>query len=805
MTFAPTYCPQFGENHNAIPAATPLRRRLLLSWLALAALAISAIGARAQNTFAAQPVGSPSGEQAVLVTSAAGGTVKTVEVLTAGNSTGNYAAGPGPSTCPNTTLSAGGTCTEFVAFTPSVPGMRMGAVVLLDNTNQVLGATFISGTGLGGLGVLVPGNVVIVAGVPDAFSGVFDGGKAVDANFNLPSSVTLDGAGNLYISDSLHNRVRMVCGAATKATIAGTTCTTAGTISTVAGGDSPNYTGDGGPAADATLNTPNGVAVDGAGNLYIADTGNDVIRMISAATGNISTVAGGAAAVCAGGSDPVGDGCPATQATLDQPWGVTLDAAGNIYIADTYNHRVREVSSATGIITTIAGTGFTQPNGSGGYNGDNIPAITAELNFPFAVAFDPQGNMYIPDSGNQRVREVLAAGGVITPASKIVTFAGTGTQGGSQACYATPLPASQAEFSWPEAVAVDAAGNVYIDDSQNAGIRKVNAATLNISTLIQSGCGEDYVNGEFLPVDLYGPKGLYVDGSGNLYVADYYNMVVREVLSNYVAVDDYDPLDPTRQGFSYGPTLEDVENDGNAALDLTQFTAGTNTSIDATVNNACTTGSLAADADCNIGAEFSPATTPVLTGDQDESGAITADEDTQAAIAAPNNPLDIEIFGNAGPGYGTITRVSSSPNPSDYGQSVTFTVTVTTGLGVLEGTVSVADTYNGATTNLAGGLQLTEDFDGTTAIATFDITTLGVGKHSIVAYYNGDSVHLPSQSTDNGVSPLIQTVNPTSITTLTSSLNPSGVGASVTFTAVVVSSPSGGTPVGNVTFLDGTN
>ena len=395
MTFAST-CLLRNSFHSGISKTTLSRGPILSRSIALAAVAISVAGAHAQNTFAPQPVGSRSGEQAVVVRSAAGGTVRTVEVLTAGNPKGDFAYGAGSSTCLNATLPAGGSCSELVTFAPSAPGKEMGAVVLLDGANQVLGVTLISGTGRGGLGVLVPGNVSVVAGVQGVFNGLFDGGPATDASLNLPASITMDGAGNMYIADSLHNRVRMVCGAAITATIAKTTCTTAGVISTIAGDDTPAYTGDGGPAADATLNTPNGVAVDGAGDLYIADTGNDAIRMISAAAGTITTVAGGDGTLCAGSTNAVGDGCPGAQAKLYQPWGVTLDAAGNLYIADTFNHRIREVNSATGIITTIAGTGFTKSDGSGGFNGDNILATAAKLNFPFAVAFDSSGNMYIP-------------------------------------------------------------------------------------------------------------------------------------------------------------------------------------------------------------------------------------------------------------------------------------------------------------------------------------------------------------------------------------------------------------------------
>ncbi len=803
MTFAPMCHPHPRKSPDAICGPIASRRRILPGSIALmVALSISAVGAHAQGTFAGQPVGSTSGEQSVELKSAAGGTVNTVEVLTAGNPAGDFAADGRASDCSGATLPAGGTCTESVTFKPSAPGLRMGAVVLLSSGNQVLGVTFISGIGLGGLGVLVPGNVINVAGSPGDYTDVGDDGQALSADLNLPSSITFDGAGNMYIADSLHNRVRMVCGTATMATIAGTTCATAGVISTVAGDGQPAYTGDGGPAANATLNMPTSVAVDGAGNLYIADTGNNVIRMISAATGSISTVGGGATAVCAASSDTVGDGCPATQAKLNAPWGVTLDAAGNLYIADTYNHRIREVSSATGVIATIAGTGATQADGSGGYNGDNILATAAELNFPFAVAFDPQGNMYIPDSGNQRVREVKAVNGAITAASTIVTFAGNGSQGTTYGCGVPETTASQFPLSWPEGVAVDAAGNVYIADTQNEGMLKVNASTLNLTSLAQAGCGFEYFNGAFSPADLYGPMGLYVDGSGNVFVADYYDMVIREVQSNYVAIDDENPEFPTQQGTSSAPTLQQVENDGNAPLDLMSFTAGTNTAIDSTVTDACTTGSLAADADCNIGAEFAPAANPVLLYPQQENGTIITDEDTQAALPAPNNPLSIQVFGIAGPGYGTVTTISSSPNPSAYQQNVTFTVTVQSGTSAPSGYVNIIDTYDGATSTL-GSVKLAV-IAGTSATGTFQIATLGVGKHSIVASYLGDTVHIPSKSTDNNVPPLIQIVEPGSTTTLTSSLNPSTVGATVTFTAVVASAPAGTTPTGTVTFLDGT-
>lgn len=329
----------------------------------------------------------------------------------------------------------------------------------------------------------------------------------------------------------------------------------------------------------------------------------------------------------------------------------------------------------------------------------------------------------------------------------------------------------------------------------------MNATTHALSTLVQQGCGQDFLNGGFVPVQLYGPIGLTVDGSGNVFIADGFDMVVTEVQSNFAAIDDENQEFPTQQGTTSSPTLQEVENDGNAALDLTSLTAGTNTAIDSQVTNACAAGTLAADADCNIGAEFSPALTPVIDFPQTENGTITADENTQPSILAANNPLDTEVVGTAGPGYGTETAISSSPNPSAYQQAVSFTVSVTTGIGTPTGTVSVMDTYNGATSDI-DDVTLT-DTGGATASATFTLTTLGVGKHSLVASYYGDKVHLPSKSTDDGKQPYIQTVQANSATTLSSSLNPSLLGEPVTFTAVVASAPAGYLPSGTVTFMDG--
>ncbi len=767
--------------------------------MAGATLLLAATAAQAQ--FGAQPVGTTSGNQEVTVTAVVAGTVSSVEVLTLGAAAGDFAEGTGAANCASAALAVGQKCTESVTFTPAAPGLRLGAVVLVgaptgSSSEAVLGTAHLSGTGTGGLGVLVAGSLLPVAGQYGLYTGVGDGQPATQAELYLPGGIAADGAGNLYIADSLHNRIRMVCAGAASATIQGTSCAGAGIISTIAGDGNPSYTGDGGTAANATLNDPGDVTLDGAGNLYIADSGNNVVRVITAATGAISTIAGNSKGmVCGGTSDALGDGCAATQATLNQPQGVTLDANANLYIADTNNHRIREVSAATGTIATVAGNGFANGNGTGAYNGDGIAATSAELNFPYAAAFDAVGNMYIPDSANNRVREVMAASGAIAPSSMIATFAGTGNAGAT-ACTATPVAAKQADVWSPSGVAVDAGGNVYIAETQNAAIRKVSAATGLISTLAENGCGDFYAGGQFQPVQLYGPVGLFLDGRGDLYVADTLDMVVREMQGNFVALRYTTPI---RQGEASATEDQTVENDGNAALDLTAITAGTNAAIDATVANSCTDGaSLAVDAEYVIGAVFAPAAAPTLTSNQTETPIIDVNEDAQAGVAAANSPLNIELVGTAEPVNGTTTTLNANPDPAGFGQSVTFTVTVTTGPGTgdLTGTVSIADTYGGNTTKLVSGLAVKAS-----GAATFSITTLGVGQHSIVASYSGDTTHFASNSTPA----LMETVLEGTAASVTSSANPSAVGQNVTFTATVSIAGGGDvTPDGTVTFMDGT-
>jgi len=338
------------------------------------------------------------------------------------------------------------------------------------------------------------GIITTVAGNGTAgYSG--DGGSATSAQLDA-TGLAVDGSGDIYIADNKDNVIRKVSAAT-------------GIIATVAGNGGAGYSGDGGPAISAKLNQPYAVAVDGPGNIYIADTGNNVIRKVAAATGIITTVAGNGAAYQSG------DGGPATNAQFVYPLGVAVDGSGNLYISDLTNV-VRKVTAATGIITTVAG------NGAAGYSGDGGPAIKARLNHASSMSVDSSGNLYIADTGNDVIRKVSVATGIIT------TVAGTGTRGYS----GDGGPASSAELSGPLGVAVDGTGNLYIGDTGNAVIRKVAAATGTITTVAGDGAfGYSGDGGPAIKAKLGGPWGVAVDGAGNLYIADTQNNAIRKVVA----------------------------------------------------------------------------------------------------------------------------------------------------------------------------------------------------------------------------------------------------------------------------------
>jgi len=278
------------------------------------------------------------------------------------------------------------------------------------------------------------------------------------------------------------------------------------TINTVAGKNFAGFQGDGGEATSALLRLPSDVAVDSAGNFFIADTDNNRIRKVT--DGIISTVVGD------GFSGYTGDGGPATAARLNQPVSIAIDSGGNLYIADLANHAIRKVDSA-GTITTIAGSGTP------GFNGDNIAATTAVLSLPSGVAVDSGGNVFISDSGNNRIREIVAASGLIQ------TVAGTGAPGFS----GDSGPATSAMISAPSRIALGGSNDLYIADTGNDVVRKVSSGTITTvaGSQVPGNAGD---GGIATKATISNPVGVAVDQSGNLYLSDPVNSRVRKVSNN---------------------------------------------------------------------------------------------------------------------------------------------------------------------------------------------------------------------------------------------------------------------------------
>ena len=384
-----------------------------------------------------------------------------------------------------------------------------------------------------------------------------DGGPAIKAQLNYPSGVAVDTSGNLYIADTGNKRIRKVSAEGVMTTAAtgiqhaegvavdasgnvyitgyvlgeppcAEDCdapyigrivrvTSTGVVDTIAGGGSwiTNYeTGDqdeNGPATKAILQTPRGIAVDAAGTLYISDTENNRVRKFSPG-GAITTAAG----VNSGAFACTFNSINVRERPLSCPVGVTLDASGNLYIADTGNHRIRKVSPQ-GNTANIAGNGA-----AGVYWGDGGPAQDASLFYPFGVAVDRFSNLYIADAGNSRVRKV-------SPDGVITTVAGNGSSGYS----GDGGPATSAQLKAPAGVAVDASGNLYIADLSDHRIRKVSASGI-ITTVAGNGVtgygfGPWGDCGPATSASLAGPRGVAVDARGNLYIADTWHYSIRKV------------------------------------------------------------------------------------------------------------------------------------------------------------------------------------------------------------------------------------------------------------------------------------
>ncbi len=725
-----------------------------LSVLAAVLLALTSLTAEAQTAVhfsGTTAVGSTATTvQHVPITLQLGGFLSGVKVFTQGVDAMDFTnAGGAANGCNSGLYVQGQICYVDVAFRPSAPGRRKGSVVLISSQGGVIGSRLVDGVGAGPLQVIRPGEMESLAGTSNfVYNG--DGIPATTANLYSPFDVLTNAKGDIFLADSVNNRIRRISAADQ-------------TISTYAGGGSGG-TADG-AATDGTLSLPVGLAMDGAGNLYISEHYNHAVRRVDAVTGQMTTFAG---TYVHGYSGVNG---PATSAQLNFPSGIALDREGNLYIADTSNNAIRRVDAVTKIITTIAG-GNTTPN----YSGDGGPASAAQLSGPWAVAFAPDGvTLYIADSGNAIVRKMDIS--ATNPTIQAVAGTGIGNYSGDGG------PALSAQLQNPSGLAFDPIGNLYIADTQNNRIRRVDATTGNITTI--AGTGAPLFQGDGInadQADLKGPYGLHIDALGNLLIGDVQNNHLRRVRSNF-ALLSYPVM---KVGKKSTPQMETVENDGNTDLHL-----GTpvfdQSALDA-ATTTCGATAISPNGTCVLGIQFAPRN--VSQSDTDTIvGSLAVPSD------AVNSPDRVQVSGHVLSVEPTNLTLTSNINPASPSQAVTFTASVTTLAASISGEV---DFYEGSTQLGHANLFANNNANGSSGTASITINTLSIGSHTITAVYQGDDLNAAS-NTGTLTEVILQ---PTQVS-LTSSKNPSTWSDNVTFTATVT--PTAGNAAvasGSVHFVD---
>src|SRR5438034_1346849 len=618
-----------------------------------------------------------------------------------------------------------------------------------------------------------------------------DGIAATSAELCNPHGIAFDSTGNLFIADECNDRVRRV-DAATRI------------ITTVAGNGTAGYSGDAGPAASAALSgpsavtvdrqgnlfisdsnngrirrvdantqiittipmsglaNPSGIALDGAGNLFFADADGQRVLRLDSTTGMITQVAGNGVrdGCCSGGFS--GDGGPATSAELNVPNSLVVDSGGNLFIADTFNYRIRRVDAATGVITTIAG------DGTPGFSGDGGLATSAELNAPSGIALGSAGSLFIADSFNFRIRRTDPSTQVITTVAGNGTYSFSGDGG----------PAAASQLNDPQGVAVDNAGNLFIADSMNNRIRRIDAATQVITTVAGNGTiGFSGDGGPATSAALSGPLSVAVDSAGNLFIGsdlrirrlDAATGVITTVAGSGIFGECAGSATSTALPMTTGVA---VDNGGNLFISGNRensFRGIGLCRVDAATQVSCTYASSGFGYGATVGVAV------------DNAGSLFI------ADSGSNRIREVVASKQA-----TSLAVSSSANPSVFGQAVTLSVTVSaaSGSAIPTGTVTFSDAANTLGTATLSGGQATLNFSSSVVTA-----------HSITAVYSGDDGFLGATS---GV--FTQTLNRASATTVVaSSMTQVTLGQALTFTVTVSPvAPSAGAPSGTVTLQDGT-
>lgn len=488
-----------------------------------------------------------------------------------------------------------------------------------------------------------------------------------------------------------------------------------GAMTTVAGTGSAGYSGDGAKATAAQLSAPAKVVVDAAGDLYIADTGNSVIRYVDAATGNISTIAGNGTAAY------TGDGGAATSGSLNRPQGLAVDLGGHVYVADTGNNAIRYFGKG-GQISTFAG------NGAPGYAGDGGNVYGSRLNAPQAVLLDGQGDVYIADTGNSVLR-------MVSTTNRITTIAG---QQGVNANAGDGSVATSATLANPSDIAMDAAGDIYV--AANGLVRMIDGNG-NISTIAGTSASGSYsgeggaATGAVIPAPA---SNVFVDSAANVYVADTAGNRVLEIASATPRTVTFSKQAPNTTGSAQRVA---VQNAGNSTLQLSNIAVNGPFALESGDPTACTpTTALAPGTSCSLSITFTPTATGQFTG------SITLTDN------ALNNNASTQTINLSGQGFlinTTTTSISLSPASPVYGQASQAVATATIVNGVAA---------TGTVTFTVNGVQI-----GKVAVsgggASINLPSLQAGTYSLAASYSGDDNNSSSSgSSQVVVQPAVLTV-----------------------------------------------